>query len=310
VPVRGGQLILLLPERRRFAGQPVSASVGGLLARADRLPDSDAGEREQLLRYFQLHPAGWPMAAIARQAMHGDAAGHVWLRADPVFLQPDMTGARLMAWGNLGLSVEESGAFLDALRPLFEGAGFPIFASGFDGWSLKLPKDIRLPEFASPADAMGEDLLAHLPQGPEGRTWRVLLNEAQVILHNHPLNAGRLSTGKLPVNSLWFWGGGVLPDSLSCNVGSVISDDLELTALAKLSGASLQLQETGSALIDLRRARDWPTLERKQIEPALTALKRHHATVILDFADGARWLIAPRRQRWRLLRRSLTRLDQ
>ena len=86
---------LLLPERRRFSGQPVSASVLKLLGRADAQASAEAGERVQLLRYFNLRPAGWPIAAMTRQLESGDAGGSRWLRADPVHVRPDMTGARI-----------------------------------------------------------------------------------------------------------------------------------------------------------------------------------------------------------------------
>ena len=40
---------------------------------------------------------------------------------------------------------------------------------------------------------------------------RMLLNEVQVLLHQHPLNAARQTRGLPPVNSVWFWGAGRLP---------------------------------------------------------------------------------------------------
>lgn len=308
MPNPANQLILLLPERRRFSGQPVSLPVAKVLARADRLEDAPAGERTQLLRYFDLLPHGWPMAAITREADAGDASSNAWLRADPVYVRPDMNGARLMAWGNLGLSAAEAETFLKPLRPLFGDVGFPISATAPERWYLLLPREARLPAFTAPTDGLGEDLLAHLPEGPEGRRWRVLLNEAQVTLHNHPRNAERVAAGLVPVNSLWFWGGGVLPDSVKCKAACVISADAELLALAKRAGVSLTRLETGSTLIDLRRERDWAALERAQLESVLMTLKRRYGSLLLDFADGASLRIEAA-QRWRLWRRPLTRLE-
>ena len=302
------QLIVLLPERRRFSGQGLSPAIAKLLARADRSVDGEAGERAQLLRYFTVLPRGWPMAAISREADAGDAAGSLWLRADPVTLQPDMTGVRLVAWGNLGLDADEAEGFMQALRPLFGDAGFPISAPVTDRWYLRLARGSRLPEFAAPLDGMGEDLLAHLPEGPEGMRWRALLNEAQITLHNHPLNIARLGAGKLLVNSVWFWGGGILPDKVSCALTSVISQDDELLALAALAAVSRQRSENGDAMLDLRRERDWSAVERGSLKESLATLGLRHASVLLDFADGARWRIAAR-QSWRIWRRPLTGLD-
>ena len=302
------RLVLLLPERRRFAGQAISKDVATVLGRSDAVPPQSSGERAQLLRHFDLLPCGWPMAAITRQSDQGDAARQGWLRADPVFIRPEMMGARLMAWGNLGLTADEAEAFLQPLRPLFGDAGFPISATGPERWYLALPADTRLPDFPLPVDALGGDMLAYLPEGNEARRWRSLANEAQVILHNHPRNHARISAGLPPVNSLWFWGGGRLPDSVRCDYSSVTGAGDELLGLAKLAGVRLQPAETGSALADLRRLRDWTEVEQAHLLPGVAALKRRHASLLLDFADGSVFRIE-RSQRWRLFRRPAARLD-
>lgn len=279
-----------------------------VLGRADRGADAEPGERAQLLRYFDLLPRGWPMAAITRQADAGDAALNAWLRVDPVYVRPDMCGVRLMAWGNLGLSASETEALLQPLRPLFGDAGFPISAAAPERWFLAMPRESKFPALTAPADAMGDNLLAHLPEGPEGRRWRGLLNDAQIILHHHPMNEQRVAAGKLPVNSLWFWGAGVLPDFVSCKAACVLSEENELIALAKLARVPLTTQETGSTLVDLRGGRRWPSLESEQLESALASLKRRYASVLLDFADGAIFRIEPG-QRWRLWRRAVAKLE-
>lgn len=302
------RLLLLLPERRRFAGQTLSPGIAKVLGRADWLPLADFGEKAQLLRHFSILPRGWPMAAITRQADADDAKGSSWLRADPVFISPELMGARLMAWGNLGLEQAEADELLAPLRPVFGDAGFPISRTANDRWYLQLPKDARLPAFTLPVDALGGQLLGHLPEGAEGRRWRVLGNEAQVILHNHPRNAARISAGKLPVNSLWFWGGGALPDSVQTPAKAVLHADEELQALAQLAGARAKPAEVGDVLMDLRRERDWRQVEDQFLAPALASLRHRHARVLLDFADGAQFLIETG-QRWRLLRRPLAALE-
>ncbi len=302
------RLVLLLPERRRFAGQPLLPAVATALARADRPPLADFGERAQLLRHFSILPRGWPMAALSRQAEAGDARGSTWLRADPVFIRPELMGARLMAWGNLDLSEGEAEAFLAPLRPVFGDAGFPLSRTASDRWFLQLPREVRLPDFALPTDALGGQLLAHLPEGDVGKRWRMLGNEAQVILHNHPANATRIAAGKAPVNSLWFWGGGALPDSVQSKFATVLNADAELQALAQAAGLRAKASETGDVLLDLRRERDWRQLETEQLLPGLASLRNRHAQVVLDFADGASFVIGAG-QRWRLLRRPLTGLE-
>ncbi len=293
---------LLLPERRRFAGQPLCRPVARALGRADRLPDAGPGERAQLERWFDLLPRGWPMAAITRQRDAGDAVLHSWLRADPAYVRPDMTGARVLAVGELGLSAEEAKALSDALRPLFGDTGFPISAPHPARWYLALPVEARLPDFAAPEAVLGDDLFLHLPDGPEGRRWRALLNEAQIILHNHPVNEARVASGRVPANSLCFWGAGRLPDQVQGRLRSVHSQEAQLASLAALAAAAPAGAE--GDLLDLRDSRDWAAVEAVVLE-RLAGLDA--AGLVLDFADGASWWLRPA-QRWRLLRPALAKL--
>jgi hypothetical protein len=77
--------------------------------------------------------------------------------------------------------------------------------------------------------------MRHLPRGDNERQWRSLFNEAQVILHNHPVNARRVQRGQVPVNSLWFSGAGKLPDWVRTRFAQVASPDSVVAALAKLA---------------------------------------------------------------------------
>ena len=296
MPGAATETVFLLPERRRFAGQSLTSNVASLLGRGDRLEISAAGERNQLLRYFEILPQGWPMAAIGRQNEVGDAGEHAWLRADPVHVRPDMAGARLLAWSNLQLTANEATALVQSLMPLFGDAGFPVSCVDPERWYLQLPRAAKLPAFSPPADSLGEDLLKHSPEGPEGRRWRFLLNEAQVQLHNHPLNSNRIARGLLPVNSLWFWGAGVLPVAVRSKVIECTSTDFELRALFSRVIFEAGTAITGARLIDLRSERHWTTVE--------TAFAKEQMPIQLDFADGARWRIE-QRQRWRIWRRPL-----
>ena len=293
-------VVLLLPERRRFAGQPLSPALARVLARGDRNPDVEPGETAQLARWFDLLPSGWSLAAITRQRDAGDAAGQAWLRADPAFVRPDMTGARVMAIGELGLSRAEADALLAELRPLFGDAGFALSAPDPARWYLALPAGATLPAFSPPETVLGDDLFLHLPEGPEGRRWRALLNEAQVLLHHHPVNAARIAAGRVPANSLCFWGAGRLPDRVRGKVAKVASDDATLASLAALA------TETAGegTLLDLRAVRDWMPVETRVLESLASA---GGGTVQLDFADGAAWTLRAG-QRWRLWRRPLAAL--
>jgi len=298
MPAATATATLLLPARARFAGQRLPAPAARVLGRADRLPQGEAGERAQLLRHFDLLPRGWPIAAITRQADARDATGAAWLRADPAYVRPDLNGARLLAIGDgLRLDQADVDAFLPALRPLFGDAGVPLDAPAPTRWYLRLPREATLPAFAEPDVALGADMFEHLPEGSEGRRWRALLSEAQVVLHNHPRNAERAARGLPPVNSLWFWGGGVLPDHVRSPHGQVRTHDPVLQAFADASNP----EGEGSVLVDYRAL---ATFDNGFLGWLDVATRGGVARLVLDFADGTRLAIEPR-QRWRFWRKPM-----
>jgi len=304
------KLTLLLPAGERLAGITLPALLGKVLGRADEVP-GQLGEQAQLSRHFRLLPDRWPHAALTRVADAGldDARSTSWLRADPAYIRPDINGARLLATGApLSMSVQDVEAFLPALRPLFGDAGFLLDAPHPTRWHLRLPRETQLPDFPAPDQALGEDVFDHLPDGPQARRWRTLLSETQVMLHNHPRNEARAQAGLVPVNSLWFWGGGVLPDAVTSGSTTVFSDDVVLHGLAGVGTLkAMPLTDftgfesiTDDTLVDLRAVRDPKVLLERWLQPAFAAGMQNQ--VDLDLADGRLFQLRPN-QRWRFWRK-------
>ena len=307
--------LFLLPAWAVFGRQSLLPEIAKAFGRADvvRTHSGAIGSDAQLQRHFAAMPARWAPAALTRQADAADAAGSAWLRADPAHVRPDINGARLLGIGErLSLSREDVDALLPALKPVFGDSGFALDAPAPARWYLRLPREAKLPVFSAPDDALGEDLFEHQPDGPEGRRWRALLNEVQIVLHNHPWNGRRAERGLVPVNALWVWGGGVLPDAVSSEVSHAASDDDLVRALAIVAGgraerlppalSSASMSATGVALCDLRRARDLAAQQRDWLLPALRALADGTLTALdIDAADGMTLRLA-RGQRWRFWR--------
>ena len=289
---------LLLPARSRFPAGELPAQVAAALGRAERSLGT-AGESAQLRRHFSVQPADWSAAALTRQTDAGDAAGGFWLRADPANIVPDMQGARLMAAAEtLRLEQADVDALLPALQPLFAGFGYQLDAPTPSRWDLRLPADTPLPEFAEPDAVLGDDLFSHLPSGENGRRWRALLTEAQVVLHQHPWNEQRVAQGQRAVNSLWFWGAGNLPQTVHTAHAQVRSRDALVQGLAAMAGVRLGGEQSVDALVDLRQLRSLQQLARDAIAPLLDALKRGELSELqLDFEDGTGYRIT-RGQRW------------
>lgn len=298
-------LSILLPELRRVTG---SAVLDLWLARGDREPDAKPGREAVLRRCFEFLGAALPAAALTRSLDASDAAQSLWVRADPCHVAADAVAARLLAWGNLGLTRAESDEFARALRPLFGDAGFPLEPTAPERWYLRCPSGVRLPRFADPAEVLGADLLSHLPSGDNEKQWRRLLNEAQVILHNHPLNARRTQRGQVPVNSVWFWGAGKLPDWVRTPFAQVFSDDALVLALARLAKVAAMPSDAGhffhnaanDTLLDLTAIRG--TLDKDWLTPIADALRRGTFHELrLRFESGEAVVFKPS-HRWRFWR--------
>lgn len=299
---------LTLPPWRHLAADArlATSPLARWRARGDCLPDAMPG-RECLIRdIFLFAGTSLPIAALTRELDAGDAAGSLWLRADPAYVRADMVTARLMACGELGLTREECDALVQPLRPLFGDAGFPLEATTTSRWYLRCPPGAQLPTFATPDEALGADLGDHLPSGDVGRRWRSLFTEAQVLLHNHPVNRQRIARGQVPANALWFWGAGLLPEWVKSSVTAVHSDDEVVRALAQRAGVEVRMLADapageGEVFVDLATTRaDTITTWIERADAAL-ATKRT-ATLQLMFESGERWHVT-RGQRWRFWRR-------
>src|SRR5256885_15089389 len=74
-------------------------------------------------------------------------------------------------------------------------------------WYVRLEKapDVQTTPAAA---ARGVAIDEKLPSGPDAMRFHALMNEAQMLLHEHPVNAEREARGVPALNSIWFWGGG------------------------------------------------------------------------------------------------------
>lgn len=305
------ELTLLLPPRERLLASGATKTAALWLARGDRLPAFPSGREAALRAAFEFTGKEIPYAALTRSLDGSDAGGALWLRADPAFVMPDAVTLRLIAVGDLQLSPPEVEQIARALKPLFGDAGFPLEPATPARWYLRCPSGARLPAFAPPTAALGDDMGRHLPSGDGARRWQHLLNEAQVLLHNHPINAERSQRGLMPVNSLWIWGGGPLPDFVRSPFTHVLSADIIVEALARRAGVK-RIDDAGSliasggdgkVLLDLSTLRDVETFERDWFAPLHDAvLQRRVGVVEVRFESGERhrWR---RSHRWRFWRR-------
>lgn len=152
-----------------------------------------------------------PAAALRWLALRehpGADESWAWLCLDPVHLRLDQRSVSLDDPRQLRLSIEEAAALAVSLAPTFAGLGQLEVVSD-QNWNLRLLA--AAPVFQPLPEAVGRPA-SSLPQDAAYAPWRHALNEAQMVLHTHPVNQARAAAGKPVINSLWPWGGGRLPE--------------------------------------------------------------------------------------------------
>ncbi|KAF0102972.1 MAG: hypothetical protein FD187_1741 [bacterium] len=186
----------------------LAPSLATLLRRGDAAL-AEPGAAARTCRAFGLQrQRDWPLAPLCARADGLAAEAGYWLRLDPVHLEVGMGGLFARAGDMLALAAEEADALAAGLHAACEAEGWRLSAPTPLRWYLHAP---GAPDLATtPLDEVaGEYIAPHLPQGGTAAKLLQLLNEAQMLLHAHPVNLQREAAGRLPVNGLWAWGGGV-----------------------------------------------------------------------------------------------------
>ncbi len=228
----------LLALTRRGDAQDLAPSLSGLCCEAFALDK----QRD------------WPVAPLSAKADGLDADDGFWLRVDPVHLEVGMGGLMLQPARQLALTQAETEALTAAINTHWREERWAIQATSPTRWHLRLP---TAPDLSTtPLDQVaGEYLTPHLPTGGDANRLMRLVNAAQMLMHEHPVNQAREQAGRLIVNGLWPWGGGVLPPPAVRNIG-VASDIDEVRALA--AALDLRPETPPPRWRDLANAMDAP----------------------------------------------------
>lgn len=291
-----------------------------LLARADRLPGGVDGATERLFALFSIAPDArhdLPIAAVTRVADMGVIDREWWIRADPVYLEPGRDSLILRA--GFDLTQEEASQLVAELNESLSQDGWLLKAPYPQRWYLKPPAApaIRTTPLAA---VIGRDVHPLLPQGADYKTWHTRLNEIQILLHTSAVNAARAARGALPVNSVWFWGGGRLPRTGTVHWTQLWGNTPLAQGLARLTGVTNQpipvngaqfLSEpiNGEHLVVLEQpltdeAQAWQTIARDWFTPLVTAVHQRKIDGFSLMSDSGPMFLYRKGHRWRLLRRS------
>lgn len=197
-----------------------------LLARSRRQARAARPLEDWLREAFELDDAAFPAGALTVLGGGGDPGADAWVRADPVHLRVMQNRVAVMPGEAFPLPAEEAHALCDALNAHFAGMEFTVASP--KRWYARLALAFA-PDPGNPLESAGR--AAQPPQQAAG-----LLNEAQMVLHNHAVNAAREARGEPAVNSLWLWGAGRAGQARA-SWQSVATDDPAVLGAARLAGA-------------------------------------------------------------------------
>lgn len=269
-----------------------------------------------------------PLAALAVLGEQGQPGESFWLYADPVHMAPANHGLRLTPAAAFGLSRAEADELVSALNRHFADTALSFHALSAQRWYARLPTalDVRTTYLERAMRTLSAHAL--LPTGKGGAKLARFMNEAQMVLFAHPVNAAREARGLLPVNALWLSGGGRLPTVASHPYAQLYAEHPVALGLARATQTSALLlpaeaqrllEAAGSgrrlvvldALLPARLAGDagkWrrqlESLESRWFAPLLTAWCKGGLDGLVLHAvglDGGASLTLPPHARWRSL---------
>lgn len=187
--------------RHAFSG----LALPNLTALLARLSPTDTWGSDEFSPHPPHHVA---LAALRGQAEPSAAAWAVdagpelaWALMSPVHLAVGTEGVDVLPPAALALSESDAARFVALLRELWpEAEGWQWRVLDATRWAIGHATALDGLHAASIERAAGQHIEPWLPDSRVLRRWQ---NEAQMLLHGHPLNEEREARGAHAVNSVW-----------------------------------------------------------------------------------------------------------
>ena len=183
------------------------------------------------------------------------APDEVALCCDLVTLQPTHDDMVMKDYTGEHLSHDNSGLLINALKEQVVDAPVTFHHGGgyHNLMFIKIPQILE--RLTPPNELIGEGIRQFMPEGNAVRELVFVMNQAQIILHNHAYNKKRVAENKDPVNSIWFWGNGELANLPSFRQryeksASIISASLMVKGIGKLTGMNVVEVEGATGFSD------------------------------------------------------------
>src|SRR5690606_1434168 len=116
-----------------------------------------------------------------------------WL-LEPVHFHLAHDHVVLLTGADSDLDAAQSRALTDAIAPLLADEGWSLTVLAPRAWLLASPTPLQLASASADA-AGGRNVEGYLPDGPDARRYRKLLNTIQMTWHAHPVNQQREDAG-------------------------------------------------------------------------------------------------------------------
>ena len=183
------------------------------------------------------------------------APDEVALCCDLVTLQPTHDDMVMKDYTGEHLSHDNSGLLINALKEQVVDAPVTFHHGGgyHNLMFIKIPQILE--RLTPPNELIGEGIRQFMPEGNAVRELVFVMNQAQIILHNHAYNKKLVAENKDPVNSIWFWGNGELANLPSFRQryeksASIISASLMVKGIGKLTGMNVVEVEGATGFSD------------------------------------------------------------
>ena len=165
-----------------------------------------------------------PMARALCLSDHMASSSMPVVCADPVHFKPDRDTASLVPGRVMSIEPGDAQALITSLNEFVREDGLEFEFHHASRWILRGVAADDLATF--PPHYLAERSISpYLSTSRGDHRWQRWQTEWQMLLHSHPVNQTRMAAGKLPINSLWIWGGGALADASAVSALVYTNDD-------------------------------------------------------------------------------------
>ncbi|MEM9208013.1 MAG: hypothetical protein AAGA61_02100 [Pseudomonadota bacterium] len=288
-----------------------------VLARGDHCHDADrAATLDRVLGLLGIQAPVSGTAALRLLGQTGSAPGGWIAAADPVHMETCIDHLRVHALAPSSVPVQDLKTAFERLQAQLGEPDALLFRHVAGKGYLEAEDDALETPRASALVVDGYEPSQFMPAGTDqggGQRFHRLHSEVQMVLHDAALLADDQQRGALPVNALWIWGGGRLPEATPVPLPDLYSDDDLVTGFWRAAGAGVQALPR--ALSDCINGDDKPRVIVAEhaaddvLAQAVDLLGTGRIRRLMLLLNGGKHIDLRRSDRFRFWRRHLPELD-